>query len=101
MRRRDGNVVDRTFAVHEAAPELRIVLDPNERFDNLETALDLAKQVESLDIVFEDPFPKTDWEAYRKLKEGADIILAPHLQTRLQVMEAIHRQAVDAVNIAA
>ncbi len=32
---KDGNVVDRTFAVHEAAHELRIVLDPNERFDNL------------------------------------------------------------------
>jgi muconate cycloisomerase len=97
---KDGNVVDRVQAIHESAPELRIVLDPNERFDTLKIALDLARQVETYDIVFEDPFPKTDWEEYRRLKEGADVIVAPHLQTPGQVIAAIKHQAVDAINIA-
>ncbi|MDA0746322.1 MAG: hypothetical protein O2954_07370, partial [bacterium] len=39
----DGDVADRTHAIHEAAPNLRIVLDPNERFHTLEQTLELAR----------------------------------------------------------
>jgi muconate cycloisomerase len=97
---KDHNVVDRALAVHEAAPDLRIVLDPNERFETLEISLDLARKLEHLDIVFEDPFPKTNWDEYRSLKENADVIVAPHLQRPAQVIEAISHRAVDAINIA-
>jgi len=51
------NLVDRALAMHEAAPELRIVLDPNERFHNLQNALEIAGQLEDLDIVLEDKNP--------------------------------------------
>jgi len=95
----DDNVVDRVHAVHQAAPDLRIVLDPNERFYTLENALELARQFEGFDVVFEDPFPKDDMENYRRLKEETPILVAPHLQNPRQVIEAVHLQAVDAINI--
>ena len=50
----------------EAAPGIRIVIDPKERFYTFEQTLALARRLEDLDIVFEDPFPR-DFEAYRRL----------------------------------
>ena len=96
----DANIVDRVHAIHEAAPSLRIVVDPNERFHNLENSLALVRQLEGLNLIFEDPFPKTDWDEYRQLKESTDITIAPHLQNPGQVIAAIAAQAVDAINVA-
>ena len=94
----DGNVADRVHAMHQAAPDLRIVVDPNERFHTLENSLELARQIEGLDVIFEDPFPKNDWAEYRHLKEETDILIAPHLQNPRQVIAAVENQAVDATN---
>ena len=96
----DGDVVDRALAMHEAAPELRIVLDPNERFHNLANALEIAAALEGLDIVLEDPFPKEDFSDHRRLKDATNAIVAPHLQNPGQVIRAIALEAVDAINIA-
>ncbi|MCC7263949.1 MAG: mandelate racemase/muconate lactonizing enzyme family protein [Candidatus Latescibacteria bacterium] len=98
----DNNVVDRVHAMHEAAPHLRIVCDPNERFHTLENSLELARQLESFgsQLIFEDPFPKTDWQEYRRLKESTEILIAPHLQNPGQVIKAINAEAVDAINVA-
>ena len=96
----DGNVADRVHAMHQAAPDLRIVVDPNERFHTLENSLELARQIEGLDVIFEDPFPKNDWAEYRHLKEETDILIAPHLQNPRQVIAAVENQAVDAINVA-
>lgn len=98
----DGNVTDRVFAMHDAAPGLRIVLDPNERFHTLAQSLELARRLESCDceLIFEDPFPKTSWEEYRRLKDSTRILIAPHLQNPRQVIQAIQHEAVGAINVA-
>ena len=96
----DGNVADRVRAVHEAAPNLRIVLDPNQRFHTVEQSLELAREIEDYDVIFEDPFAKDNMEDYRRLKEETSIPVAPHLQNPRQVIEAVHLEAVDAINVA-
>ena len=90
---------DRFRAMTEAAPGIRIVMDPKERFYTFEQSLELARRVEDLDIVFEDPFPR-DFDAYRRLKEETSVFIAMHLQNAQQVIEAVSRQAVDGINVA-
>ena len=96
----DGDVADRVHAIHEAAPNLRIVLDPGHRFHTVAQSLKLAREIEAYDIVFEDPIPKNSMEDYRRLKEETSIIIAPHLQNPQQVIEAVYLQAVDGINVA-
>ncbi len=96
----DGDVVDRVRAMHEAAPGLRITIDPNERFHNLDNALEIARGLEGLDIVLEDPFPKDDLTEYRRLKEETSAVVAPHFQNPRQIIRAVELEAVDACNIA-
>lgn len=95
----DGDVVDRTHAVLEAAPGLRVVLDPNERFHTVDHTLELARALEGHDVVFEDPIPKDDFRLYKRLKEETSIPIAPHLQTPRQAIEVVHLGAADAFNI--
>ena len=96
----DGNVAERIHAMHEAAPELRIVLDPGHHFHTVEQTLELARQIETYDIVFEDPIAKDDWNDYRRLKEETSVLICPHLQNPQQVIEAVHLEAVDGINVA-
>ncbi len=96
----DHNVEERVRAMHQAAPALRIVVDPNERFHTLENSLDLARRLEDLDVIFEDPFPKKDLDEYRQLKEATRIPIAPHFQNPRQIIEAVQLNAVDAFNLA-
>lgn len=95
----DHNTADRVHAIHEAAPKLKIVLDPNERFHTVANTLALARELEGYDVVFEDPIPKTDLSLYRQLVDGTSIPIAPHLQSARQVIEAVHLGAADAVNL--
>lgn len=90
---------DRFRAMVEAAPGIRIVIDPKERFYTLEQSLELAHRVEDLDIIFEDPFPR-DFESYRRLKEQTSVKIVMHLQNPRQVIEAVSTQAVDGINVA-
>ena len=90
---------DRFRAMVEAGPGLRIVIDPKERFYTFEQALELARRVEDLDIVFEDPFPQADTEGYRRLKEETSVLVVMHLQNPLQVIEAVYSGAVEGINI--
>ena len=96
----DANMEDRTRAALEVAPDLRIVLDPNERFYNLDNALDLARRLDGLDVIFEDPFPKSNLAEYRRLKEETSVVVAPHFQHPRQIVDAVHLQAADAFNVA-
>ena len=96
----DANIEDRVRAALEIAPEMRIVLDPGERFYNLENSLDLARRLDGLDVVFEDPFPKTDLNEYRRLKGETSVLVAPHFQNVRQIVDAVHLEAVDAFNVA-
>ena len=96
----DGNIADRVHAAHEAGPDLRIVVDPNERFHTVENTLALARELEGLDVIFEDPIPKADGLGpLQRLVAETSIPIAPHLQNPRQVIEAVHLKAADAVNI--
>jgi L-alanine-DL-glutamate epimerase-like enolase superfamily enzyme len=64
----DGNVVQRVLAMHEAAPALRIIADPNQRFYTVEQTLELARQLEGYDVIFEDPIPQDNMEDYLRIK---------------------------------
>ena len=90
---------ERFRAMVEAAPGIRIVMDPKERFYTFEQTLELARRIEDLDIVFEDPFPR-DFEAYRRLREQTSVGITMHLQNPQQVIEAVYLQAVDGINVA-
>lgn len=96
----DQDVVERVQAIHQAGPDLRIVIDPNERFHTVEQTLEIARGVRDLDVIFEDPMPKHDWEDYRRLKAESGVCIAAHLQNPRQVIEAVQREAVDAINVA-
>ena len=96
----DANMEDRVRASLEVAPHLRMVLDFNERFDNLNNALDLARRLDGLDVVLEDPLPKTDLNEYRRLKGETSVLVAPHFQNPRQIIDAVHLEAVDAFNVA-
>ena len=91
---------ERFRAMAAAAPGLRIVIDPKERFYTFEQSLAFARRVEDLDIVFEDPFPKDNYQDYRRLKEETSVLVTMHLQTPRQVIDAVHLEAVDGINIA-
>ncbi|MBM3265460.1 MAG: mandelate racemase/muconate lactonizing enzyme family protein [candidate division Zixibacteria bacterium] len=99
-RAEDGNVADRVHAIHEAAPALRIIIDPNERFYMVEQSLEIARQINTYTVVFEDPMAKTNWADYRRLKEESGVLIAAHLQNPFQVIEGVYFQAVDAINVA-
>ncbi len=99
----DNNIAERVCAIHEAAPNLRIVIDPNERFYTLENSLQLARRLEAvdgLDVLFEDPFPKRDLREYKALREATSIPIAPHFQNPRQIIEAVQLEAIDAFNVA-
>ena len=96
----DANMEDRVRASLEVAPHLRIVLDFNERLYNLNNALDLARRLDGLDVVLEDPLPKTDLNEYRRLKGETSVLVAPHFQNPRQIIDAVHLEAVDAFNVA-
>ena len=95
----DGDIADRVQAVLEEAPEMRVVIDPNERFHTVENTLQLARELDGLDVVFEDPIPKDDFTLYKRLKEETSMPIAPHLQTPRQAIEVVHLGAADAFNI--
>ena len=96
----DANMEDRVRASLEVAPHLRMVLDFNERLYNLNNALDLARRLDGLDVVLEDPLPKTDLNEYRRLKGETSVLVAPHFQNPRQIIDAVHLEAVDAFNVA-
>lgn len=95
----DGNIVERVQAIHAAAPGLRIVVDPNERFHSLDNALTVARQLEGLDVLFEDPFPKGDLTDFARFRQESSIPVAPHLQNPRQVIRAVELGAADGINI--
>jgi len=96
----DGNVAERAFAIHEVAPDMRIVMDPGHQFHNFDNSMELARRLDGLDVVFEDPMPKDDMNDYKRMRGVTTVKVAPHFQNALQVIHAIDMEAVDAINVA-
>ncbi|MGH7105101.1 MAG: mandelate racemase/muconate lactonizing enzyme family protein [Acetobacteraceae bacterium] len=69
-------------AIREACSEnMQIIFDPNERLDEFRHALSTARALEQVGNVLclEDPLPRWDLDAYRRLRDATTIPIAVHV----------------------
>jgi muconate cycloisomerase len=96
-------MVERVQAIAAAVPQMKITIDPNERFYRPGAALELAQQLAGYHIeAFEDPTPKTDLDWYvfmRRELQKLKIPLALHLNNPKDVIAAIQKDCVDCFNL--
>ena len=101
--------VERVKAIREVCgSEFPIVLDPNQRFSNPAAALRIARGLEDFgNIIFEDPMPRWNIDAYRFLRERTSIPIALHIhlpyaahgQYAEELIGAIKADAIDYLNV--
>ena len=93
-------IAARVAAVRQAAPGFSIVLDPNERFEDLEGARRVARQLEAFeDIVFESPVPQQRLDWYVQLRREIPQKIALHLTSLAQLLPALRLEAADYYNL--
>ena len=93
-------IAARVAAVREAAPAFPIVLDPNERFEDLEGTRRVARQLEGFgDIVFESPVPQQRLDWYVQLRREIPQKIALHLTSLAQLQPALRQEAADYYNL--
>ena len=93
-------IAERVAAVKQAAPEFAIVLDPNERFYDLSTALKIASSLDPYGpILLEDPIPKSSLEEYVELKANISHPIALHLDNLDDLMAGLKLDAADHYNL--
>lgn len=93
-------IAERVRAVREAAPEFSVVLDPNERFIDLDGALQVAKSLDAFDrVILESPVPQTRLDWYVALRKKIRQRVALHLDSMRQLLPAIRADAADAYNL--
>lgn len=96
-------ITERVAAIHQAVGnDLKIVIDPNERFWR-PAVLDklchyLEPYYENIQC-FEDPFNKTNLDWYRLMRQKRHFPLALHLAWPEDVFEAIKHEACDYLNL--
>lgn len=104
----EDDVVAWCAAVREAAPGMKVVLDPNERW---EFAYEARARLRELDKVgnvlcLEDPLPRWNLDAYRELRETSSVAIALHVslpyiahgQRVSDAVNALTHRAVDGFN---
>jgi len=93
-------IAERVRAVREAAPELGVVLDPNERFEDLEGALTVSESLEGLgEVMFESPVPQHRLDWYAQLRKRVPQKIALHLTSIHDLLPALKAEAADAYNL--
>lgn len=78
----ESDVVGWAEAIKDACgPDMKIVLDPNERFDELRHATAIARELEAIGnvAIIEDPLPRWDLDAYAELRRHTIIPIAVHV----------------------
>ena len=97
----DDPVVESVKEIFKVCGEnFRITLDPNQRFNNIESTLAVAEALSNYPIeVIEDPISKNDLNAYAELRRSLSIPLALHLERPKDVIKAITLGAADALNL--
>lgn len=90
-------VAERVRAVRTVAPHFSVVLDANERFYDVERALEVARTLDPFGpVILESPIPqdRLDWYVELRRKTGHQIALhltnLPHLQQALALDAAEH-----------
>jgi len=93
-------IAERVRAVREVAPEFSVVLDPNERFNDLGGALQVAQSLDAFDrVMFESPVPQQRLDWYVALRKKFRQKIALHLTSLSQLLPAIRAEAADAYNL--
>jgi muconate cycloisomerase len=96
--RRLDPIVPRVRAVHKAVPQLGLTVDFNRSYENPTTFIPVAKQMEGMNLMIEDPFP-TQPEWMRELRDAVDIPIALTPRGVPELMEAIKMEACDILNL--
>ena len=104
----EDDVVAWCDAINEAAPGMKVVLDPNERWEFAFEARARLRELEPLGNVLclEDPLPRWNLDAYRELREQSSIAIALHVslpyiahgQRVSDAVNALTHHAVDGFN---
>jgi muconate cycloisomerase len=95
----EEDTLKRVEAIAAVAPSLKLVLDCMHGFRDIDRMKTLLRQLESFNVLMEDPLPKGDWEGYRRLQDCTDIPLCPHLSSAEQVIEGIKAECMDGYNV--
>ena len=100
----DDPLVERLAAIHEAVgDELRVNVDPNERFHQPYRLFELAGRLREAGLrnveCFESPFNQRNLDWYVLARQKLDTPLALHLAGPRDVAEAIKREACDWLNL--
>ena len=104
----DDDVVGWCRAIADAAPDMRVILDPNERWErSAEARTRLAGLAEVGNVLcLEDPIPRWMLDEYRDLRRSSAVPIALHVSLpyaehgqRIQdAIQAIQQRAVDGFN---
>jgi muconate cycloisomerase len=93
-------IAERVRAVREAAPQMGIVLDPNERFDHPDGAVAVSRSLEQFDrVVFESPLPQKRLDWYLLLRKRIPQPVALHLNCLPDLIAALRAGAADCYNL--
>jgi muconate cycloisomerase len=109
---REDDVVGWAKAIKDACGDrMRIILDPNGRFDEVRHAVAIARELEQVGnvICIEDPIPRWDLEGFATIRAKTTIPIAAHVamaylelgNRREDVYRALHLGAVDMFNLTA
>jgi muconate cycloisomerase len=95
-------IVEAVEMVAKAAPGVKVIVDPNTRYDGLKAFLPVAKALDKIGnmLVFEDPFDKSDYQGYRDLREQVKTDVALHLGDPKAMMRGIRERACSVFNTA-
>ncbi len=104
----EDDVVAWCAAIREAAPGMKVVLDPNERWEFAYEARARLRELEPIGNVLclEDPLPRWNLDAYRELREQSSVAIALHVslpyiahgQRVSDAINALTHRAVDGFN---
>ena len=93
-------IAERVAAVREVAPDFSIVLDPNERFVDLDGARAVARSLERFDrVIFESPVPQDRLDWYVELRGQIPQSIALHLTSINDLLPALRLEAADHYNL--
>ena len=93
------DVVERLRLMHEAAPEVRFIVDAMARYDDLDEMVNLCQALAPYNVLcLEDPLPKDRLDWYRTLRQETPIPIAIHLGSTRQMLDALQADAADIFN---
>jgi muconate cycloisomerase len=101
MKAKQGDpVVESVAEIAKVAPHIKVILDPNTRYASYADFLPVARALEKIGnmLVYEDPFDKSDFEGYRKLRREVKAHVALHLGDPKAMIRAIREDACSAFN---